>query len=252
MKLYIFVKIQFTFIFLAGSSGSDIEEPPPKPARPNFMTPAGSTPNLSNNHSVDSLPPQWGSTTHLPISHSTPLGPSPQQPPIHSHTGPPVMSVIPQHQGPREINLQNYFPSSSGYTSVQQHQHYLHQNSESVPDMGRGGAGYPGYNVPRNPQQLSEMLSTGQRNAPPSPVNSTVISDIMTQNPHSNHASPDSEWAPAVTVPVRLLNDSEDTTVIEQQLRLQQRQSEEDAKWLQDSEKHLVGKRMHWFIKHIT
>nr|XP_011413792.2 focal adhesion kinase 1 isoform X9 [Crassostrea gigas] len=222
-----------------GSSGSDIEEPPPKPARPNFMTPAGSTPNLSNNHSVDSLPPQWGSTTHLPISHSTPLGPSPQQPPIHSHTGPPVMSVIPQHQGPREINLQNYFPSSSGYTSVQQHQHYLHQNSESVPDMGRGGAGYPGYNVPRNPQQLSEMLSTGQRNAPPSPVNSTVISDIMTQNPHSNHASPDSEWAPAVTVPVRLLNDSEDTTVIEQQLRLQQRQSEEDAKWLQDSEKHL-------------
>lgn len=118
--------------------------------------------------------------------------------------------------------------------------------------MGRGGAGYPGYHVPRNPQQLSEMLSTGQRNAPPSPVNSTVISDIMTQNPHSNHTSPDSEWAPAVTVPVRLLNDSEDTTVIEQQLRLQQKQSEEDAKWLQDSEKHLVGKRMYRFIKHVT
>ncbi|XP_078319037.1 focal adhesion kinase 1-like isoform X5 [Crassostrea virginica] len=224
-----------------GSSGSDIEEPPPKPARPNFMTPAGSTPNLSSNHSVDSLPPQWGSTTHLPISHSTPLGPSPQQPPYHAHTGPPVMSIVPEHPGPREINLQNYFPSSSGYTSVQQHQQHLHQNSESVPDMGKGGggAGYPGYNVPRNPQQLSEMLSTGQRNAPPSPVNSTVISDILPPSPHYNHASPDGEWAPTVTVPVRLLNDSEDTTVIEHQLRLQQKQSEEDAKWLQDSEKHL-------------
>ncbi|XP_056017628.1 focal adhesion kinase 1-like isoform X5 [Ostrea edulis] len=222
-----------------GSSGSDIEEPPPKPARPNFMTPAGSTPNLSNNHSVDSLPPQWGSTTHLPISHSTPLGPSPQQPLPLTHTGPPVMSIIPDHQGPREINLQNYFPSSSGYTSVQQHQHHLHQNSEFVPDMGRGGAGYPGYHVPRNPHELSEMLSTGQRNAPPSPINSTVISDVLPQNLHSEHDSPENEWGRPVPVPARHLNDSEDTTVIEHQLRLQQMQSQEDAKWLQDSEKHL-------------
>ncbi|XP_056017627.1 focal adhesion kinase 1-like isoform X4 [Ostrea edulis] len=221
------------------SSGSDIEEPPPKPARPNFMTPAGSTPNLSNNHSVDSLPPQWGSTTHLPISHSTPLGPSPQQPLPLTHTGPPVMSIIPDHQGPREINLQNYFPSSSGYTSVQQHQHHLHQNSEFVPDMGRGGAGYPGYHVPRNPHELSEMLSTGQRNAPPSPINSTVISDVLPQNLHSEHDSPENEWGRPVPVPARHLNDSEDTTVIEHQLRLQQMQSQEDAKWLQDSEKHL-------------
>ncbi|XP_062622322.1 focal adhesion kinase 1-like isoform X3 [Saccostrea cucullata] len=218
-----------------GSSGSDIEEPPPKPARPNFMTPAGSTPNLSSNQSVESLPPSWGSTTHLPISHSTPLGPSPQQPPAPTHTGPPIMSMMPGHQGPREINLQNYFPSSSGYTSVQQHQHQLHQNSESVPDMGRGGAGYPGYHVPRNPHELSEMLSTGQRNASPTPVNSTVINEVLPQNPHLE--SPENEWVPQV--PVRLHNDSEDATVIEQQLILQQRQSEEDAKWLEDSEKHL-------------
>jgi len=108
-------------MYVVGSSDSDIEEPPPKPARPQYpaMSPSGSTPNLAINHSVSSLPHQWCSTTHLPLGHSTPLGPSPQHPLPGSQ--PATMTHPRNSQLPAEINLQHYFPSSTGYTSVSHH-----------------------------------------------------------------------------------------------------------------------------------
>lgn len=177
--MFYILKNHFLCFSLLGSSGSDIEEPPPKPARPMHpMSPTGSTPNLAT-ISVASLPNQWNSTTNIPLGSSTPMGPSPQHP--HSATAPRSGDL-----GPREINLQHYFPSSSGYTSVGSGSATLVPEMTNMPDFvpetrqfpsaGRGGnlPVYSGYHVPRNPHELSEMLSTGHYQAP-SPRSSTVI-----------------------------------------------------------------------------
>lgn len=167
---------------ISGSSGSDIEEPPPKPARPQYpaMSPTGSTPNLTINHSVASLPHQWNSTTNLPMGHSTPTGPSPHHPP--PGTIPRMSEQKLADPGPREINLQHYFPSSSGYTAVSS---VPHQNQENdLHDLVHGHsqiAAGRGYHVPRNPQELSEMF--GGHYQVPSPRTSTVIDNFTQECP---------------------------------------------------------------------
>lgn len=222
------------------SSGSDIEEPPPKPARPQYpaMSPSGSTPNLAANHSVASLPHHWNSTTNLPLGHSTPLGPSPQHPP--PGTIPRMSEQKPADPGPREINLQHYFPSSSGYTAVSLVPHQHNKKENNIHDLVHGhsqipggrGAVYPGYQVPRNPQELSEMF--GEHYQVPSPRTSTVIDNFTQEGP------PDVDWEfrePLVLQSNHL--DESDPIVIEQRLQQQQQQLEEDARWLQASEKNL-------------
>ena len=98
-----------------GSNGSDDEPAPPKPARPQFpsMSPTGSTPNLSVNASISSLPQHWNSTANLPVGHSTPAaGPSPD-------TGLVKPGARPHDSRSPPVNaFQGYFPSSSGYQQV--------------------------------------------------------------------------------------------------------------------------------------
>ena len=163
------------------------------------MSPTGSTPNLTINHSVASLPHHWNSTTNLPIGHSTPSGPSPQHPP------PGTVPRMAEHRavdpGPREINLQHYFPSSSGYTAVSSvpqtnipldNSEFMHGHARVPSERGvypgeRGlvpgdrGMVHPRYHVPRNPQEMSEMF--GGHYESTSPKNS-VINDNFTQEPN--------------------------------------------------------------------
>ncbi|VDI57645.1 focal adhesion kinase 1 [Mytilus galloprovincialis] len=221
------------------SSGSDIEEPPPKPARPQYpaMSPTGSTPNLAINHSIASLPHHWNSTTNLPIGHSTPSGPSPQHPP--PGTIPRMSEQRVNDLGPREINLQHYFPSSSGYTAVSSVPH-IHQDNHNdfvqghSQTPGERGLVYPRYQVPRNPQECAEIF--GGHYESTSPRGSAVINDNYTQEGQSE--MPDWEFRE----PLVLNNnhhDESDPNVIEQRLQQQQQQLEEDARWLQASEKNL-------------
>lgn len=230
------------------SSGSDIEEPPPKPARPMHpMSPTGSTPNLAT-ISVASLPNQWNSTTNIPLGSSTPMGPSPQHP--HSATAPRSGDL-----GPREINLQHYFPSSSGYTSVGSGSATLVPEMTNMPDFvpetrqfpsaGRGGnlPVYSGYHVPRNPHELSEMLSTGHYQAP-SPRSSTVIE----RPPQDTQFSPE-EWEFREPLVTNNHIDEVDPKVLEEHLHQQQKQLHEDAQWLQASEKNLRKDRINPSIK---
>lgn len=152
-------------LHLSGSNGSEEEQvlPPPKPARPQYpnISPATSARNLSQ-QSVASPPNHWGSASNLPLSQSTPVGPSPQMPPPpSSQPGAPPL--------PREIDLSHYFPSSTGYTQVNQvsrgyspslgtpeGSHYC-QASATGP---RGGT-FPGRAIARTPQELSEMVGNG-------------------------------------------------------------------------------------------
>ncbi|XP_069128415.1 LOW QUALITY PROTEIN: focal adhesion kinase 1-like [Argopecten irradians] len=234
------------------SSGSDIEEPPPKPARPQYqaMSPTGSTPNLAINSSVASLPHQWNSTTNLPVGHSTPLqGLSPQ-------THPPAASeptTLRNSQLPAEINLQHYFPSSSGYTSVPSNNHHLGISTmdsampiHAIPDPGaaslptrRGGASSKpfGYHVPRNHHELSDILGNQYRK--PSPRNSAVIDHQIPKDPR---LSPEEfDFHTTEGIPRAHINHDEDVDpkILEQRLLQQQRQLQEDAKWLEASETKL-------------
>lgn len=180
--------VWITIVFISGSSGSDIEEPPPKPARPQYpaMSPTGSTPNLAINHSIASLPHHWNSTTNLPIGHSTPSGPSPQHPP--PGTIPRMSEQRVNDLGPREINLQHYFPSSSGYTAVSSVPH-IHQDNHNdfvqghSQTPGERGLVYPRYQVPRNPQECAEIF--GGHYESTSPRGSAVINDNYTQEGQS-------------------------------------------------------------------
>lgn len=158
------------------------------------MSPAGSTPNLTINHSIASLPHHWNSTTNLPIGHSTPSGPSPQHPP--PGTVPRMTEPRTADPGPREINLQHYFPSSSGYTAVssvgqtnipQDNSEFM-QGHSRVPNErcvypGERGMVHPRYHVPRNPREMSEMF--GGHYETTSPRNS-VINDNFTQEPNQD------------------------------------------------------------------
>ncbi|XP_021343131.1 focal adhesion kinase 1-like isoform X2 [Mizuhopecten yessoensis] len=235
------------------SSGSDIEEPPPKPARPQYpaMSPSGSTPNLTINSSVASLPHQWNSTTNLPVGHSTPL--QALSPQIH----PPPASepaTLRNSQLPAEINLQHYFPSSSGYTSVPfstNHQQGMSTMDSSMPihatpDPGaaslptrRGGASSKpfGYHVPRNHHELSDIL--GNQYHKPSPRNSAVIDHQVSSEPRLSPE--DFDFHTSEGVPRAHINHDEvvDPKVLEERLQQQQRQLHEDAKWLEASETKL-------------
>lgn len=87
--------------------------PPPKPARPVYpnMSPATSLRSI-NQSTVSSPPSHWGSASNLPLGYSTPFGVSPQHTMLGSQPAVPPL--------PREIDLSNYFPSSSGYTQAGQ------------------------------------------------------------------------------------------------------------------------------------
>lgn len=138
---------------IAGPNGSEEDPPPPpKPVRPQYpsISPSGSARNLATNpYSVASPPKHWNSASNLPVGQSTPYGPSPQHP--SSQTG------------PREIDLSNYFPSSTGYTAI-------NQVSASNPAMSSGasfpqgtlqgaqGGTYPGRSIPRSRQEMANNM----------------------------------------------------------------------------------------------
>lgn len=154
------------------------------------MSPSGSTPNLSMNNSVSSLPQQWNSTTNLPpLGHSTPTGPSPARSNVPSpptHATPTILTPVQSQSnrslgsteaGPRVINLQHYFPSSGGSNSAMpthsstipsaatSHDHGGQHSTIPGPG-GRTGASHTGYVMARNARELSEMMSAGHYQSP--------------------------------------------------------------------------------------
>ncbi|XP_053394577.1 focal adhesion kinase 1-like isoform X6 [Mercenaria mercenaria] len=212
-----------------GSNGSEEEQilPPPKPARPQFtnVSPATSSRNISQ-QSIASPPNNWGNSSNLPLGQSTPYGPSPQHPVAGSQPGPPPL--------PREIDLSHYFPSSTGYTQVNQvsrgynpagvsseGSHYS-QASAAGP---RGGT-FPGRAIARNPQELSEMVGasgTQTRGYQSSrQLYQDQALDFREPLPVNNHVNKDLE-----------------PEEIEERLRRQQMESEKDAKWLISEERNL-------------
>lgn len=113
--------------------GSDDEPPPPKPARPTYpaMSPTGSFPNLSGGSGIGIVGHHWSSTSHLPVGHSTPAGPSPNTDSLKHQIAPanggkgvgygenhPPPRVPPQSTASTNL-FQGYFPSSAGYMQVQ-------------------------------------------------------------------------------------------------------------------------------------
>ena len=138
------------FDIFAGSNGSeeDLAPPPPKPARPQYpsISPSGSARNLATNpYAVASPPKHWNSASSLPLGQSTPFGPSPQHPTSQT--------------GPREIDLSNYFPSSTGYTAVSQvsASNPAMSSGASIPQgtmPGSQGGTYPGRGIPRSKLDL--------------------------------------------------------------------------------------------------
>ncbi|XP_048256196.1 focal adhesion kinase 1-like isoform X4 [Haliotis rufescens] len=196
------------------SNGSDDEPPPPKPARPLYP---GSTSNLSFNSSVSSLPHQWNSTSNLPKGHSTPAaGPSPDMAAIKSMGRPDPGS-------PHVNTLHGYFPSSTGYMQV------------SAPGTTNFTTGftpkaqmdpsYPPYPSHNHNQHSQDLISSGHYQAP-SPRDSLVLGRI----------------SPPPTPRTQELDEEE----IAYRLRQQQRESEEDARWLRTEEKNL--RREKWAV----
>ncbi|XP_041358012.1 focal adhesion kinase 1-like isoform X2 [Gigantopelta aegis] len=183
-----------------GSNGSDDEPAPPKPARPQFpsMSPTGSTPNLSINASISSLPQHWNSTANLPMGHSTPAaGPSPDTGAIKHARSPPVNA------------FQGYFPSSAGYKQV------------TAPGNSNFTTGYAAVThtemfnryalQPNHGPSPHEAAATGQYQAP---------------------TSRDSPVLSSITPPTVPRSQALDEGELHYRLRMQQRESEEDAKWL--------------------
>ncbi|BFZ17133.1 hypothetical protein BsWGS_20172 [Bradybaena similaris] len=238
-------------------NGSDEElHPPPKPARPQnaLLSPTGSTPNLSANLSVASLPHQWNSTTNLPIGHSTPVsGPSPEtkgqvlRPHDHNHQqnlSPPVLPPSQPSGTHVEYQLHNYFPSS-GYMQVSNHssqqpaeqqphttlasgknlQHHIPPGQSAFqhqhPPLGQTTSGRPSYLSVMTSAQLpvNSYQYTSQSNPVLTPTSPPPTPQSLSQ--HHRHV------------------EDVDEVAIEQRLRQQQKESEEDAKWLQDEEKNL-------------
>ncbi|XP_025110216.1 focal adhesion kinase 1-like isoform X6 [Pomacea canaliculata] len=265
-----------------GSNGSDDEPPPPKPARPVYpMSPTGSIPNLSFNSSASSTLNHWNSTSQLPLGHSTPAGPSPSTD-ILKHPGSwSGLDEHGQPRLP-PTNTTNvfkgYFPSATGYMQVSQvnpshtNDPHLHFQS-SVPALSpyfssggitlaptpggsastSGGLAYPTQVTVRNgttrtpnmyPQalpsypkgqtgssreaEMQEMMRGGTYQ--PQSQRNSVLSGRRSPTQNSDY------------VHHRHVADV-DEQVIEERLRQQQKESVEDAKWLQAEEKSLKRDR---------
>ncbi|KAL3867719.1 hypothetical protein ACJMK2_040583 [Sinanodonta woodiana] len=200
-----------------GSNGSEEEPPPPKPARPTYpsVSPAGSTPNLSANQSVGSLPHHWNSTSTLaPLSQSTPVGPSPEQP---------IANRPPQ--GHMQIDLSRYFPSSSGYAAVSTVVPASTTTTTAsfpltrTPTTSRIGT----YPTPAKPQRNFQDPVIGPPPRPPGPSIRQLYVDKVD----------------FVGERLFLSNDDLDEETIEKRLRQQQKESEEDARWLMANEKNV-------------
>ncbi|KAL5016947.1 hypothetical protein ScPMuIL_006536 [Solemya velum] len=194
-----------------GSNGSDIEEPPPKPARPQYppMSPTGSTPNLSMNNSISSLPQQWNSTTNLPpLGHSTPTGPSPARPNISSpptHSTPPVQSQSNRslgstETGPREplnepLVLTNHHAEELGGFDHHMLNHQLRQQQRESEDDAKWlqheekllKRDIP---VPQRPRtSQSEDSDSAKENFPPPPPPSSHTLPTQMHSRGSSQAS---------------------------------------------------------------
>lgn len=215
-----------------GSNGSEEDQvvPPPKPARPQFpnISPASSSRNLSQ-QSIPSPPQHWSSASNLPLGQSTPYGPSPQHPPPGSQPAAPPL--------PREIDLSHYFPSSTGYTQVNQvsrgynpvpfsseGSHYSQASAAAGP--GPRGGTFPGRAIARNPHELSEMIGASGTQTRAYPTSRQLyqdqVLDFREPLPSTNHVAKDL-----------------DPEEIAERLRRQQVESEKDAQWLISEERNL-------------
>ncbi|GFS03507.1 focal adhesion kinase 1 [Elysia marginata] len=242
-----------------GSNGSDEDGtlPPPKPARPQLtsMSPTGSTPNLalaSGGASSSPVPHQWSSTTHLANTRAQDH---------HAHIPPTSGTHV-------EYQLQNYFPSS-GYMQVNSatsqqpappHPHITLPPRHQYPMTSSPASTTQ---APPPPSfQLQHQYSTGTSNGrgrprpdpptltmpPPPPLDGGQFQQHQqvwgtVGSNHNNH--PGGVLSPLSPPPTpqgfsqhRHVEDV-DEAVIEQRLRQQQMESEEDARWLQSEEKNL-------------
>ncbi|KAH9504131.1 putative serine/threonine protein phosphatase, partial [Bulinus truncatus] len=252
----------------AGSNGSDEEPPPPpKPARPQFaLSPTGSTPNLSINNtnsfnsSVASLPHQWNSTTNLPLGHSTPSsGPSPDTNVIKSQGSLRTQDAHKHSQLPSssathiEYQLQNYFPSAN-YLQVS-------SNSSQLPPIPHPLIPKPARNVTHHtppplpqaafhqPQQLQQVQHFNSISKTSMSIRSDPPTLTVPPPPPADHfqLSRNNQVLSPLSPPLtpqgftqhhRHVEDV-DEAVIEMRLKQQQRESEEDSRWLEAEEKNL-------------
>ncbi|GFO19038.1 focal adhesion kinase 1 [Plakobranchus ocellatus] len=253
-----------------GSNGSDEELPPPKPARPQLssMSPTGSTPNLTlalGGASSSPVPHQWGSTTQLAAMRAQ----EQQQ----------KMGHLPNPGTHVEYQLQNYFPSSGymqvSSVGSQQPPPPPHPHITLPPRQPMTSSPASTTQPPPPPSfQLQHQFAPGSastgRQGLPGHVNPRPELPTLTMPPppplegsgnsgSSNHAvqlQHQQVWGsvgtnPSVLSPLsppptpqgfsqhhRHVEDV-DEAVIEQRLRQQQMESEEDARWLQSEEKNL-------------
>uniref|UniRef100_A0A0B6ZXT7 non-specific protein-tyrosine kinase n=1 Tax=Arion vulgaris TaxID=1028688 RepID=A0A0B6ZXT7_9EUPU len=234
--------------------------PPPKPARPQYtMSPTGSAPNLSIvagnsfNSTVASLPHQWNSTTNLPVSHSSPASGASSET-ISQGSGSSQNQLQHQNLPPQqpsgthiEYQLQNYFPSA-GYMQVNSsgaNQHPL----PSHPHISLASRQHLHHHTPppitafQQQQHFSHVTpGSGRPNLP-----SLTMPPPPPVDPYQHHQSGNNQVLSSNSAPptptgfckhTRHLEDV-DEAVIEQHLKQQQKDSEDDAKWLQAEEKHL-------------
>ncbi|XP_013077783.2 focal adhesion kinase 1 isoform X2 [Biomphalaria glabrata] len=244
----------------AGSNGSDEEPPPPpKPARPLFaLSPTGSTPNLSVNvgnsfnSSVASLPHQWNSTTNLPLGHSTPAsGPSPDTNAIKSQVSQRSQDIpkpLPPSATHIEYQLQNFFPSANSMQVSNSNQQPLLINHPHISLPPRNLSHHTPLAAPpqaafQQPQHFNSSHKTSMTSRPDPPtltVPPPPPADHFQLSRNNQVLSPLSPppTPQGFTQHHRHVEDV-DEAVIEMRLKQQQKESEEDSRWLEAEEKNL-------------
>ena len=191
-----------------------------RPARPGLsyqhqMSPTGSTPNLAATSNYNTISHHWTSTTHLLANAGGPVGPPPDYRQGYntiSHAGGNWRDQF------KPGTAQGGQPAATTAT-VSSHSTYAGYQPGPQP---------LGYIVAYTPEQLTDIMHE-QQHLPSSPY-------------HLGHGGFSPGMSPK-RVPSHVDTNSEEfeRKMLEYKLQWQQRQSEEDAKWLHREEENLVG-----------
>ncbi|XP_052826191.1 focal adhesion kinase 1 isoform X2 [Octopus bimaculoides] len=216
---------------ISWASNESEDEPPPKPARPSQpISPTGSTPNLSSDRTDFQTDHHWNSTAYLPCSHGDTT---------NSNTGIRKFDSL-----DNDGIARGYFSAVSGYGQL----------PKTLPAGGSAGISaerdvpLPHFNstqdmhLLRRSKDLAELTATEPYQVP-SPNNTPAFSASTSQhpgtNPQENNNSLHSNCETSSLLP-QIPTEEMEQQKLEERLKQQQRDSEEDAKWLQSRENRLV------------